>query len=101
MSHEPPLLSPWVTPTKLADYPAWPHAHSGFLVEGHAAWRSQWPILRQEACVGCLQCYLLCPDAAIRFEGSHLQVHPLLCKGCGVCAQECRHGAIVMEEEKS
>jgi 2-oxoacid:acceptor oxidoreductase delta subunit (pyruvate/2-ketoisovalerate family) len=99
MSDETDHLSPWNLPERLSDYPAWPHAPSGFLVEGHAGWRLQRPVLHRNRCVGCLQCYLLCPDAALRLEDGILRVQLQLCKGCGVCEVECRHGAIVMEPE--
>jgi pyruvate ferredoxin oxidoreductase delta subunit len=93
------LLKKWQFPRHVRDLPPWPHFESGHLVEGHAAWRSKRPVLRAAACVGCLQCYLMCPDAAIRVHEGRLIWELLLCKGCGLCARECKHGAIVMEQE--
>ena len=99
MPFEHDLLKPFRPPSKLSDYPAWPHAPSGVLIEGHAAWRLQRPVLDPKVCTGCLQCYLLCPDGALRLDGADLRVQLQLCKGCGVCKVECRPRAIRMEEE--
>jgi 2-oxoacid:acceptor oxidoreductase delta subunit (pyruvate/2-ketoisovalerate family) len=94
-------IVPWKAPQLLEDYPAWPHTPSGRLVEGHAAWRLQRPLLDQSLCTGCLQCYLLCPDAALAVEAGALAVDLRLCKGCGVCAKECKRSAIQMVLERS
>lgn len=93
------LLKVWSAPRHVDDLPSWPHWPSGHLVDGHASWRLQKPVLQLDACIGCLQCYLMCPDAAIRFGKASLEFELLLCKGCGVCARECKHGAITMEKE--
>lgn len=99
MSLDKQVLTKWNPPVHLRDLPDWPHQSSGHLVEGHAAWRLQRPVIQMDACVACLQCYLMCPDAAIRIVDNSLEVELILCKGCGVCAQECKHGAIAMEQE--
>jgi 2-oxoacid:acceptor oxidoreductase delta subunit (pyruvate/2-ketoisovalerate family) len=51
-------------------------------------------------CNDCELCLILCPDVAIRrkAEGG-FEIDLDYCKGCGVCAEECPRGAIVMTRE--
>lgn len=52
-------------------------------------------------CPACDNCYIFCPDAAIR----HIKDDPFklyvvdydYCKGCGICAAECPRACIVMK----
>ena len=63
-------------------------------------WRSQKPITDKNKCIKCGVCYLVCPDLAVvlaadgtyDFDYDH-------CKGCGICATECRVSCIRMVEE--
>jgi 2-oxoacid:acceptor oxidoreductase delta subunit (pyruvate/2-ketoisovalerate family) len=51
-------------------------------------------------CNDCELCLILCPDVAItRREGGGFEIDLNYCKGCGVCAEECPRGAIVMTRE--
>ncbi|HCA27695.1 MAG TPA: glutamate synthase [Betaproteobacteria bacterium] len=56
-------------------------------------------------CLACDNCWTLCPDEAVlktqelARDGSHYIFDYDYCKGCGLCAQECPCGFIVMEEE--
>jgi Pyruvate/2-oxoacid:ferredoxin oxidoreductase delta subunit len=52
-------------------------------------------------CNECELCMLLCPDVAITrgTHGERFHVDMSYCKGCGVCAEECPRGAIVMTRE--
>ncbi len=51
-------------------------------------------------CNDCELCLILCPDVAIvRREGGGFEVDLDHCKGCGVCAEECPRGAIIMTRE--
>jgi 2-oxoacid:acceptor oxidoreductase delta subunit (pyruvate/2-ketoisovalerate family) len=51
-------------------------------------------------CNDCELCLILCPDVAItRLEGGGFEIDLEHCKGCGVCAEECPRGAIVMTRE--
>jgi NADPH-dependent glutamate synthase beta subunit-like oxidoreductase len=56
-------------------------------------------------CFGCDNCYGVCPDSAvlkIAGAGAHgYEIDLEYCKGCGLCAEECPAGAIVMEPESS
>lgn len=69
----------------------------GIIPEGGTAqryhtggWRSQRPVFHPEACIHCLTCWILCPDAAIEArDGKILGYDYAHCKGCGICAWEC------------
>jgi Pyruvate/2-oxoacid:ferredoxin oxidoreductase delta subunit len=56
-------------------------------------------------CMACDNCWTLCPDNAvlktkeIASDGSHYVFDYDYCKGCGLCANECPCGYIVMQEE--
>lgn len=74
----------------------------GHLVSKNAGWRNERPVLDLDACTGCLQCYLYCPDGVIYRRGDAaepLAIDYDFCKGCGICAKACRFGAIGMIPE--
>ncbi len=50
-------------------------------------------------CNLCDNCYIFCPDVAIRKEEGRNVVDYDYCKGCGICVEECPRDAMVMEEE--
>ena len=52
-------------------------------------------------CRMCGNCYLFCPDAAVRLDSKagRYAIDYEYCKGCGVCQNECPTGAIIMESE--
>jgi 2-oxoacid:acceptor oxidoreductase delta subunit (pyruvate/2-ketoisovalerate family) len=51
-------------------------------------------------CNDCELCLIFCPDVAIsRREGGGFEIDLSYCKGCGLCAEECPRGAIVMTRE--
>ena len=52
-------------------------------------------------CFECDNCYGVCPDNAVikLGPGNRFKFNYDFCKGCGVCAQECPCGAIVMQPE--
>jgi len=91
--------SRWTDPSSLREFLPWPHMQAGHLIEGHAAWRNRRPLVDDAACKACMACFLLCPDAAIQAQERGVSIDYDLCKGCGVCAKECRHDAIRMERE--
>ncbi|GAV22862.1 indolepyruvate ferredoxin oxidoreductase subunit alpha [Carboxydothermus pertinax] len=52
----------------------------------------------EEKCTGCQRCLKLgCP--AIAFKDKKATIDPLLCNGCGVCAQVCRFSAILKGDD--
>jgi 2-oxoacid:acceptor oxidoreductase delta subunit (pyruvate/2-ketoisovalerate family) len=52
-------------------------------------------------CNQCDNCYLFCPDLAVKKDSGPLGRHIDYdyCKGCGVCAVECPRNALILEEE--
>ncbi len=95
--------------TKPMDEIAWQEVEAGGIITepGNAGcyhtgtWRSQRPKYKEEACIRCSRCYIMCPDAAISqdFENNRVVWNFDYCKGCGICAHECPTNAIEMEEE--
>lgn len=84
----------------LADLPVGSSLRSFHIVEGNAGWRVFRPVIDQDKCVKCHRCYLVCPDAAIHHEEhERFVVDYEFCKGCGLCAYECKPGAITMIKE--
>lgn len=66
------------------------------------SWRSQRPVVDDEKCIECAQCWMFCPDAAISHNAEKETYEPNLdyCKGCGICAEICPKDAIEMVEEE-
>jgi len=63
-------------------------------------WRTQRPIWDGEKCKNCLFCWIYCPDSAIMVkEKKMVGIDYRYCKGCGICAAECRFEAIEMKNE--
>ncbi len=87
-------------PTTFSDIPDNTAYEAGYLITKNAGWRNIRPIVELEKCVGCLQCYLYCPDGVISKQGKKVTIDYNFCKGCGICKKMCRFGAIKMEVEK-
>ena len=87
-------------PSKLSELPDATANEAGYLVAKNAGWRSIRPVIDLDRCVGCLQCYLYCPDGVIFKNGNKVAVDYDFCKGCGICKKICKPGAIGMEAEK-
>jgi 2-oxoacid:acceptor oxidoreductase gamma subunit (pyruvate/2-ketoisovalerate family)/2-oxoacid:acceptor oxidoreductase delta subunit (pyruvate/2-ketoisovalerate family) len=64
-----------------------------------ADWRVFHPVIDGDKCVGCKRCWVYCPEAAITMNGGKAWVSYDYCKGCGICIEECRVGAIRSERE--
>jgi pyruvate ferredoxin oxidoreductase delta subunit len=62
-------------------------------------WRVFKPVIDLDKCIGCLLCWIYCPDASIQQSNGKVKVNYDYCKGCGICAEECPVKAIAMMEE--
>ena len=94
-----PFLRDFI-PTSYEDIPDATAFEAGYLVTENAGWRNIRPVIDNTKCVGCLNCYLYCPDGVIFREGSKVNIDYDFCKGCGICSKICKPGAIKMEAEK-
>lgn len=61
-------------------------------------WRTFRPVLDDETCVDCGECFTYCPDDAFDTD---LNIDLDYCKGCGICANICPVDAIEMVEERT
>lgn len=57
------------------------------------------PTVDPDTCVNCGTCLEL-GCSPLTQEEDHVSINPILCNGCGLCAQVCPAGAIVLAEEK-
>jgi 2-oxoacid:acceptor oxidoreductase gamma subunit (pyruvate/2-ketoisovalerate family)/2-oxoacid:acceptor oxidoreductase delta subunit (pyruvate/2-ketoisovalerate family) len=64
-----------------------------------ADWRTFQPVVDIEKCIGCKQCWMLCPDGSIDMVDKKCVINYDFCKGCGICAEECPVNAIEMKME--
>ena len=95
-----PSLRPFARPDKISGYPRVPIMEGGHLATKNADWRTFCPEILLEKCTGCLRCYLLCPDGVISpTADGKVEIDFDFCKGCGVCAFECKFKAITMNKE--
>ena len=63
-----PVVKPYLRDSNPVSFEEIPEAaayEAGFLVTKNAGWRNFRPVVNEEKCVGCLQCYLYCPDGVI------------------------------------
>lgn len=87
-------------PKTLSEIPEYTAFEAGYLVSKNAGWRNVRPTVDKAKCVGCLNCYLCCPDGVIFRQDGKIAIDYDFCKGCGICAKTCKLGAIEMEAEK-
>jgi pyruvate ferredoxin oxidoreductase delta subunit len=63
-------------------------------------WRTFRPVINRGKCNKCMVCWLYCPEGVIsRDVNGYPRIDYEFCKGCGICAYECRVKAIDMVEE--
>lgn len=66
-----------------------------------ASWRIFKPVLDLDKCTKCYMCWKFCPDMAVDFdEEGWPWINYELCKGCGICVNECRPGALELVREE-
>jgi len=64
-------------------------------------WRTFKPVINRSKCTKCLLCWIFCPEGCIiRDEEDYPVINYTYCKGCGVCANECKVKAIEMVREE-
>jgi 2-oxoacid:acceptor oxidoreductase delta subunit (pyruvate/2-ketoisovalerate family) len=58
-------------------------------------------VIDTKKCTRCYTCWKFCPDLSVdvKEEGDFPKVDLDHCKGCGICANECPTGAIIMLRE--
>ncbi|MDR2672834.1 MAG: 4Fe-4S binding protein [Coriobacteriales bacterium] len=63
-------------------------------------WRSLRPVWDEEKCTNCMLCWVHCPDSSILVaDKTMIGIDYDHCKGCGICALECRFEALRMLSE--
>ena len=89
-------------PKNMKDLPITPLSRPTVASMGKTgSWRTFRPIIDPKKCTRCLLCWVFCPEGCIeRLEDDTPEIDYDYCKGCGVCAYECRLGAIKMEREE-
>ena len=96
--------------TKSESELTWKDLEIGFIVTepGNASqyrtgdWRSQKPIFDKSKCnTKCTLCSIFRPEGCIERDAEgYSEANLFYCKGCGICATECRRKAITMVEEE-
>lgn len=94
-----PKLKNWQEPESVSKYPLGSTCDSDNLTSINAGWRTFRPVIDEKKCVYCMRCFLVCPDGVIDKSGEKLDIDYDYCKGCGVCAYECKLNAITMVKE--
>ncbi len=62
-------------------------------------WRAERPVVDRDKCVKCATCWLFCPAQCVVEKPAWFDIDLRVCKGCGICAQECPQRAIEMIAE--
>ena len=95
-----PKMKVFIEPKNISEYPMGSTCDSNHITSINAGWRTFKPVINQGKCTKCLRCFLVCPDGAIDKSGEALEIDYDFCKGCGVCAYECKLHAIDMVKEE-
>lgn len=81
------------------DIPTGTYGPAMHLTETLEGWRNVKPSIDNSICNICKWCYLVCPEGVIYSENNQIKIDYRFCKGCGICAKECKKDAIKMEKE--
>jgi 2-oxoisovalerate ferredoxin oxidoreductase delta subunit len=84
--------------TGLKDIPEAPICYGSTELHNTGSWRTLKPEVNLEKCNKCYLCWKYCPDISIIInrDTGYPEVDYYHCKGCGICANECRANAIEM-----
>ncbi len=72
-------------------------------IGGHTGlWALIQPHIKKELCNNCGTCFYFCPDNCVIWKKGDdaPEIDLRYCKGCGICAEECKQEAIEMAEVK-
>ncbi|MEI6348371.1 MAG: [Fe-Fe] hydrogenase large subunit C-terminal domain-containing protein [Bacteroidota bacterium] len=56
-------------------------------------------IFREDICIGCSHCMMICPTEAIRVKNGKAQLMDNRCVDCGECYRVCPVGAIIVHQD--
>jgi pyruvate ferredoxin oxidoreductase delta subunit len=71
------------------------------LTETMEGWRNTAPVIDETICNLCNWCYLVCPEGVMYTEDDKMKIDYRFCKGCGICAKECKKKCINMVSEEA
>jgi pyruvate ferredoxin oxidoreductase delta subunit len=94
-----PKMKNFIEPKRVSEYPLGSTCKSDHITSVNSGWRTFKPVINNDKCTKCLRCFLVCPDGAIDKSSNSMEIDYDFCKGCGVCATECKLGAIDMIKE--
>lgn len=78
-----------------------PIGPEGLHIVQTGSWRTRKPVMDRSKCVKCGMCLMYCPvNSILRTAEGGFEISYTYCKGCGICARECKKGAITMEAVK-
>ncbi len=93
---KPKVVKDYQYPRTKEEMPFGPGSAAGVLVDINSGWRTFHPVIDADKCTNCLRCWVLCPEGVIDKSSEQLEIDYDYCKGCGICAYECRVKAITM-----
>lgn len=88
------------SPQRFSDLPVgavWEGGHYSIRI---GDWKSNKPVIDQIKCSYCLQCYIFCPEGAIKRKDNCVETALDFCKGCGICENVCTKKAVKMVKEE-
>lgn len=95
-----PKVQKYTPPMNPEELPFGSSFAAGVLTEVNSGWRNVRPVVNAAKCIKCLRCFLICPDGVISKDAEIPSVDYDYCKGCGICATECKVKAISMVPEE-